>query len=192
VVCPTPAQQIVFQAYVRAGTAHPERLQRLEQERQDHVHTWRLPPVVEALQALPGVQFTVAVTLVAELGDLTRVDNPRPRMTYLGLIPAEYSSGERRRQGAITKAGHTHARRVLVEGAWAYRDPAKVSRHLQLRLEQLPTPIQDLSWRAQGRLCQRSRRLMARGKHANQVVVAMARELAGFLWAIAKQGPLTS
>jgi transposase len=192
VVCPTPAQQIVFQEYVRAVSEHTDRLQRLEHELHEHVHTWRLQPVVEALQALRGVQFTVAVTLVAELGDLTRFDNPRHLMKYLGLIPSEYSSGERRRQGTITKAGNTHARRVLVEGAWAYRYPAKVSRHLQLRLEQLPKPIQDISWKAQVRLCKRYRQLMARGKHANQVVVAIARELVGFLWAIAKQVPLTS
>ena len=191
VVCPTPAQQIVFQEYVRAVTEHTERLQRLEQELHDHVQTWRLQPVVEALQALRGVQFTVAVTLVAELGDLTRFQNPRQLMKYLGLIPSEYSSGERRRQGPITKAGNTHARRALVEGAWAYRYPAKVSRHIQLRLEQLPKPIQDISWKAQVRLCKRFRRLLARGKHANQVVVAIARELAGFLWAIAKQVPVT-
>jgi transposase len=192
VVCPTPAQQIVFQEYVRAVTEHAERLQRLEQKLQDHVNTWRLQPVVEALQALRSIQFTAAVTLVAELGDLTRCDNPRQLMNYLGLSPAEYSSGERRRQGAITNAGNTHARRVLVEGAWASRYPAKVSRHWPLRLEQLPQPIQDISWKAQVRLCTRDRRLMARGKHANQVVVAIARELVGFLWAIAKQAPLTS
>jgi hypothetical protein len=112
-------------------------------------------------------------------------------MKYLGLIPSEYSSGERRRQGSITKAGNAHARRALVEGAWAYRYPAKVSRHLQLRLEQLPKPIQDISWKAQVRLCKRFRRLMTRGKHPNQVVVAIARELAGFMWAIAKEVSVT-
>jgi transposase len=191
VVCPTPAQQIVFQEYVRAVTEHTERLQRLEQELQEHVKSWRLNPVVEALQALRGVQFTVAVTTVAELGDLTRFENPRQLMKYLGLIPSEYSTGERRRQGAITKAGNTHARRALVEGAWAYRYPAKVSRHLQLRLETQPKVIQDISWKAQVRLCKRYRRLIARGKHANQVVVAIARELVGFMWAIAKQVPVT-
>jgi transposase len=114
---------------VRAINDHTERLQRLDQELHEQVHAWRLPPVVEALQALRGVQFTVAVTTVAALGDLTRFDNPRPRMKCLGLIPSEYSSGERRRQGAMTKAGHTHARRALVEGAWSDRYPAKVSRH---------------------------------------------------------------
>ena len=191
VVCPTPAQQIVFQEYIRAVNEHTERLQRLEQELQEQVKSWRLHPVVEALQALRGVQFTVAVTTVAELGDLTRFDNPRELMKFLGLIPSEYSSGERRRQGSITKAGNTHARRVLVESAWAYRYPAKVSRHLQLRLETQPKTIQDISWKAQLRLCTRYRRLMARGKHANQVVVAIARELVGFMWAIAKQVPVT-
>jgi transposase len=182
---------MVFQEYVRAVTEHTERLQRLEQELHDHVHTWRRQPVVGALPALRGVQFTGAVTLVAALGDLTCFENPRPRMKYLGLIPSEYASGERRRQGPITKAGHTHARRALVEGAWAYRYPAKVSRHIQLRLEQLPKPIQDISWKAPVRLCTRVRRLLARGQHANQVVVAMARELVGFRWAMAKQVPVT-
>jgi transposase len=190
VVCATPAQQIVFQEYVRAVNEHTERLQRLEQELQEQVQTWRLQPVVEALQALRGVQFTVAVTIVAELGDLMRFDNPRQLMSYLGLTPSEYSSGERRCQGSITKTGNTHARRALVEGAWAYRYPAKVSRHLQLRLEKLPKAVQDISWKAQVRLCKRYRKLSARGKHANQVVVAIARELIAFMWAIAKEVPV--
>jgi transposase len=191
VVCATPAQQLVFQEYVRAVNEHTERLQRLEQELHEQVTAWRLYPVVEALQAVRGVQFTVAVTTVAALGDLTRFDTPRELMKFLGLIPSEYSTGERRRQGSITKAGNTHARHALVEGAWAYRYPAKVSRHLQLRLEKQPKIIQDISWKAQVRLCKRYRRLIARGKHANQVVVAIARELVGFMWAMAKQVPVT-
>jgi transposase len=191
VVCSTPAQQIVFQEYVRAVNEHTERLQRLEQTLHEQVQTWRLQPVVEALQALRGVQFTVAVTIIAELGDLTRFDNPRQLMSYLGLTPSEYSSGERRRQGSITKTGNTHARHALVEGAWAYRYPAKVSRHLQLRLEKLPKAVQDISWKAQVRLCKRYRKLSARGKHANQVVVAIARELIAFMWAIAKEVSVT-
>jgi transposase len=190
VVCATPAQQIVFQECVRAVNEHTERLQRLEQELQEQVKTWRLQPVVEALEGLRGVQFTVAVTLVAELGDLTRFEKPRPVMKYLGLSPSEYSSGERRRPGSITKAGNAHARRARVEGAWAYRYPAKVSRHWQLRLEHQPKPIQDSRWKAQVRLCNRFRRLMARGKHANHVVVAIARELRGFMWAMAHQVPV--
>jgi transposase len=192
VVCATAAQQIVFQEYVRAVNEHTERLQRLEQELQEQVKAWRFYPVVEVLQALRGVQFTVAVTTAAELGDLTRFANPRELMKFLGLIPSEYSTGERRRQGSMTKTGNTHARRALIEGAWAYRYPAKVSRHLQRRLENQPKIIQDISWKAQVRLCKRYRRLSARGKHANQVVVAIARELIGFMWAIAKQIPVTS
>src|SRR4029450_631241 len=112
VVCPTPAQHIVFQEDVRAVTEHTEQLERLEQELTDQVQTWRLRPVVDALQALRGVQCTVAVTTVAELGDLTRFENPRQLMSSLGLTPSEYSSGERRRQGTSTKAGHTFGRRA--------------------------------------------------------------------------------
>jgi transposase len=176
VVCPTPAQPIVFQEYVQTVTARTARLGRLELELHEQVQTWRFAPVVEAFQALRGVQCTVAVTTVAALGDLTRFDNPRQLMHYLGLTPSEYSSGGRRQQGSLTKTGNTHARRALVEGAWAYRDPAKVSRHLQLRLEKLPKAIQAISWKAQVRLCKRYRQLMAKGKNANQVVVAIARE----------------
>jgi transposase len=191
VVCPTPAQPLVFQADVRAVNAHAARLQRREQALHEQVTAWRVSPVVAALQARRGVQCTVAVTTVAALGDLTRCENPRPLMKCLGLIPSAYSSGERRRPGSLTKAGHTHARRAVVEGAWAYRYPAKVSRHVQLRLAQLPKPRQDISGKAQGRLGKRFRRVTARGKHANQVVGALARELAGFMWAIAKESAVT-
>ena len=191
VVCPTPAQQIVFQEYVRAVSEQTERLERLEAELATLVPSWRWAPVVEAIQALRGVQFIAAVTLIAELGDLSRFASPRQLMSYLGLTPSEHSSGERRRQGAITKTGNAHARRVLVEGAWAYRYPAKVSRHLQLRLEKVPKVIQDMSWKAQVRLCKRYRRLVARGKNVNQVVVAIAREMAAFVWAIAREVAVT-
>lgn len=145
--CPTPAQQLVFPEDVRAVTEPTERLQRLEQALQEQVNTWRLAPVVEALQALQGVQCTMAVTTVAERGDLTRFTSPKQLMRDLGLTPSEYASGPRPSQGGITTTGNRHARRALVEGAWAYRYPAKVSRHLQLRLEQLPNPIQDLTCR---------------------------------------------
>ncbi|MGH8646833.1 MAG: IS110 family transposase [Gammaproteobacteria bacterium] len=187
VVCPTPAQQIVFQEYVRAVNEHHERLERIETELQERAKDWRLYPVVEALQALRGVQFTVALSTVAELGDLTRFDNPRQLMSYLGLTPSEYSSGNTRRLGGITKAGNAHARRTLIEGAWAYRYNAKVSRHIQQRQEALPKAIRDIAWKAQVRLCKRYRRLVAKGKNPNVVVVAIARELAAFMWAIARQ-----
>ncbi|HSA81762.1 MAG TPA: IS110 family transposase [Geminicoccaceae bacterium] len=190
VVCPTPVQQIVFQEYVRAVTEQAERLERLEQALREAVTTWRLYPVVEAIQALRGVELTAAIILVSEVGDLTRFDTPRKLMSYLGLTPSEYSSGSQRRQGGITKAGNGHARRALVEGAWAYRYPAKVSRHLQLRLEKVSADVQAIAWKAQERLCKRYRHLTGRGKHANQVAVAIAREMAAFAWAIARTVPL--
>jgi transposase len=150
---------------------------------------WRRYPVVEALQALRGVQWVVALTVVAELGDLRRFDNPRQLAAFVGLVPSEYSSGTARRQGGITKAGNGRARRVLVEAAWAYRHPAKVSLHIQERIDQLPKALQDLGWKAQVRLCKRFRRLVARGKHPNVVVTAIARELIAFMWAIARAMP---
>jgi transposase len=190
-VCATPAPHIVFQEDVRAVTEPTARLQRLEPELHDPVHTWRLAPVLEALQARRGVPFTVAVTTGAERGDLPRFATPRQRMQFLGLIPAEYASGERRRQGSPTTAGHTHARRALGDGAWASRYPARVSRHLPLRRERPPKALQALSWKAQVRRCKRVRRLMARGKHATQVVGAIARALVGLMWASAKEIALT-
>jgi transposase len=192
VVCPTPAQPMGFPAYVRAVTAHRERRQRLEQARHAQVHSWRVPPVVEALQARRGGQCPGAGTTVAALGDLTRVDPPQPRRHCLGRIPSADSTGARRRPGALTTAGHTPAPRARVAGAGAYRDPANVSRHRHLRLEQPPTAIQDLSWKAQGRRCQRDRRLLAHGKHANQVVVALARALVGCMGAMAQPVAVTS
>jgi transposase len=141
----------------------------------------RLPPVVEALQALRGVQCTVAVTIGADSGALTRFETPRELRQCLGLIPSEYSTGDHRRQGAMTKAGNTHARRALSAGAGAYRYPAQGSRHRQLRLATQPKVIQGIHGKAQGGLCRRYRRLGARGTHANVVTGAIARERAGFM-----------
>jgi transposase len=147
VVCPTPAQQIVFQEFVRAVDEQVDRLRRVEHELVEHAPKWRLYPVVEALQVLRGVQWIVALTVVAELGDLTRFQSPRQLAAFVGLIPSEYSTGPTRRQGPITKAGNARARRALVEGAWAYRYPAKISPHIQKRIEGLPKPVQDMTCR---------------------------------------------
>ena len=130
VVCPTPAQQIVFQETLGAVDEQVDRLGRLETELQEFGATWRLYPVVQALQALRGGQWLVAIAVVAELGDLTRFNSPRQLAAFVGLIPSEYSSGPARRQGGITKAGNGRARRALIEAAWAYRHPAKVSQGL--------------------------------------------------------------
>lgn len=191
VVCPTPAQQIVFQETLGAVDEQVDRLGRLEAELREIGATWRLDPVVQALQALRGVQWLVAITVVAELGDLTRFDSPRQLGAFVGLIPSEYSSGQARRQGGITKAGNGRARRALIEAAWAYRHPAKISQHIQTRIDALPKPIQAISWKAQVRLCKRFRRLTARGKHPNVAVTAIARELIAFMWAIAKEVAVT-
>lgn len=192
VVCPTPAQQIVFQETLRAVDDEVDRMQRLEAELRDRAPAWRLSPVVDALQALRGVQWVVAITVVAELGDLTRFTSPRQLGAFVGLIPSEYSSGSSRHQGGITKAGNKRARRALIEGAWAYRHPAKVSAHIQRRIDALPKSIQDIGWKAQVRLCKRYRRLVGRGKQPNVVVTAIARELVAFMWAIAKEVPLSA
>jgi transposase len=191
-VCPTPAPQLVFQADVRAVTEPTARRQRLGQALHGQAHTWPLASVVEALQALRGVPFPGAVTTVAERGDRTRVDHPKQLMSDLGLPPAEDSSGERRRQGRLTKTGHSPARRALIEGAWASRSPANVSRHLPWRLAKRSTPLQDLRGRAPVRRCTRDRPWMARGNNAQQGVVALARALVACLGAMAQQVAVAS
>jgi transposase len=191
-VFPTPAQQIVFQEHVRTVTERTELLRRLEAALLEQATTWRMYPLVEALQALRGVQFTVAITTIAELGDLTRFDRAPELMKYLGLTPSEYTSANRRRLGGITKAGNGHARRALVEAAKAYRHRAKVSEQIQARQQPLSKAICDIAWRAQVRLCGRYRKMRARGKHPNTIAAAIARELIGFMWAIAKAQPLAA
>ena len=190
VVWPTPAPPSGFQAYVRAVPEPTARRQRLAQERHEHGQAWRLAPVVEALQALRGVHCTVAGPLGAAMGARPRLDSPRARMKGLGLMPSEDASGDQRRQGPLPKAGTPQARRVLVAGAWAYRSPAPVRRHWPLRLATPPKGSPALRGQAQGSLCQRSRRLGSRGQHAHVGTGARARELTGFLWAMAQAGPI--
>ena len=147
---------------------------------------WSLAPVVEAIQAMRGVALIVAVTLVAEVGDFDRFDNPRQLMAYLGLTPSEHSSGSSVRRGGITKAGSGLARRALIEGAWSYRMQARVSPKLLAKLETLPQSVRDIAWKGQLRMCQRYRHLVAAGKAKVVVITAIAREMAGFIWAIAR------
>ena len=191
VVCPTPAPPMVLQADVRAVTAPTARLERVEPARKDPGPPWRRRPVGDALQARRGVPVTVAVTAGAALGALTRCATPRQLRRALGLTPSAYAPGARRRQGGIPTAGQSHARRALLDGAWASRSPAPVRRPLHLRLEQVATPLQDRRWQAQGRLGTRDRPVRARGKNATQGGVAIARELRACRWAMAQAGALT-
>jgi transposase len=183
---PHPAQQIVLQEYLAAVQEATARVDRLTAQIRELLPQWRWEPVIRSLQALRGVSLLVAATVVAEIGDLSRFQNPRQLMAYLGLVPSEHSSGATVRRGGITKTGNGHARRVLVEAAWAYRLRARITRTLWQRLTGLPQPVCDLAWKAQIRLCGRYRRLLARGKAKNTIATAIARELAGFIWAIGK------
>lgn len=187
---PEPWSQRAFQEHRGAIEDRLAQWVRLEALLRDAAPAWRFYPVMPALQALRGVQFTVAVGVIAEAGDLSRFDNPRQLMAWLGVVPSEHSSGPRIRQGGITKAGNGYARRLLIEAAWSYRYTPKVSRIIQLRHEALPKPIIDRAWDAQLRLCKKFRKLTQKGKHPHVAVVAVARELAGFVWDIARRTPL--
>jgi len=183
---PHPTQQIAFQEYLHAVSESTARIQRLEASLRDAAQTWPLAPVVLALQAMRGIQLIAAITITAEIQDFHRFANPRQLMAYLGLVPSEDSSSTRRRKGAITKAGNSAARRMLVEVAHHYRSPARVSPIIAKRQAELSKAVTDIAWGAQVRLCERYRRLAARRVPTNKIVVAIARELTGFIWDIAR------
>ena len=180
-----PVHYIVLEDCIAAVEAAAVRRDRLEAHIEAALPNWSLAPLVRALQALRGMAFVAAATMVAELGDITRFTHPRQFMSYLGLVPSEHSSGGSRRQGGITKAGNGAARRMLIEAAWSYRFPARISRDLLLRQEGLPEAIRAVAWKAQERLCRRYRKLAQAGKPPTVVSTAIARELAGFVWAVA-------
>jgi transposase len=180
-----PVQQIVFEEYVGAIKQNQQRVSGLEDEMLKVMEGWSLEPVVEALMALRGVKLITAMTVMAELGDITRFDSPSQLMAYLGLVPSEYSSGKSKRRGGITKTGNGHVRRVLTESAWCYRFQARRTAHLQRRIEKTSEEVQAIAWKAQKRLCGRYQHLLERGKLRVQVCTAIARELVGFIWAIA-------
>jgi len=182
-----PAQQVVFQDAIDAIEDAAARLRRLEEQLAAIVPSWAMAPVVAAYQAMRGASFLVAVTFAAEIGDMRRFDNPRQLMGFLGLVPRERSTGATVRRAGLTLAGNRRARRALVEAAWSYRHPARVSQTLQDRLEGLPKTIREIAWKAQLRLCGRYRRLSATGKKLPVVIAAVAREMAAFLWAIGRQ-----
>jgi transposase len=181
------AAQTAFTEYWQAVKSADDRVERLTKALQGSITGWRFEPVVGALQALRGVAAITAIGLVAEIGDLGRFAHPRKLMGYLGLVPSEHSSGERTSRGSITKTGNAHARRLLTEAAWNYRFKARIGKEAQLRQQELSEPVRTMAWKAQLRLTQRFAALNARGVQANKACVAVARELAGFVWAIGMQ-----
>jgi transposase len=181
-----PAQQIAWAEYRSAMTEAHERVQRITAALREQAELWRFGPVVNALMCFKGIDFVAAVTLVAEMGDLHRFEHPKQLMAYLGVVPSEHSSGQSRSRGCITKTGNSHVRRILIEAAWCYRYSARMSRPVTDRNRGQPKAVRDIAWRAQLRLCSRYQRLAARGMHSNKVCVAVARELAAFVWEAAR------
>ena len=185
-VLPDPAQKLVLEEYLQRVDASVAQVERIEAQMARLLPDWQRRKFVEALQGFRGFQLVAAMTLGSELGDLLRFDHPRRLMAYVGLVPGENTSGERRRQGPITKCGNSHVRWMLVEVAHHYRYPPKISRELSLRQEGLGRDVRAVSWRAQERLHRRFCRLLLRGVHPNKVVVAIARELVAFVWELAQ------
>ncbi len=148
----------------------------------DLLGKWRLAPAVRALMAMKGFQTVAAMILVSELGEVHRFAHPRQMMSYLGLVPTEKSSSDRRRLGRISKCGNAHLRWLLVECAQHYAAPPKISAHLSRRQEGQTREVRAISWRAQNRLHHRYRGLLGRRLHRNKAMVAIARELCGFIW----------
>lgn len=176
--------RIAFEELIAAEREAGARVGRLEQAIREAIPDWSLAPVVTALQAARGIDLVTAVTIIAEIGDLTRFASARELMAYLGLVPSESSTGDRVQRGSITKAGNGRVRRVLTEAAWCYRHPPRIGKEKQAKVEAAPEAVRAIAWKAQMRLCGRYRALMQKGKQKNVVTTAIARELAGFIWAI--------
>ena len=183
-VLPHPAQRVVLEDAIRAIGSAEERIGRLEDQMQALLESWPMKPVVAAMMALRGFALVGAMVLVSELGGAWRFDHPRQLMAYLGLVPSESTSSEKRRQGGITKAGNSHARWLMIEAAHHYRLSPKISKELSARQQGQCEEVRACAWKAQTRLHKRMRQLCARGKERNKVTVAVARELCGFVWHI--------
>ena len=185
----SPVQQIVFQEYVDTIKMLSQRVAALDQQLASAAAKSVFWPVIEGLMAMRGVSLLTATTIMAEIGDLQRFAGAPQLMAYLGLVPSEHSSGGSKSRGGITKTGNGHVRRVLVEAAWTYRHPARKTAFLQRRAERTPEAVQAIAWKAQKRLCARYQLLQGRGKLKVQACTAVARELAGFIWAIGQTLP---
>jgi transposase len=188
-----------YQATIEARTLYLEQLQRYE-ERLEQLEqsildaALKLPSreLFQAFMAVKGVKVITAATLIAEIGDFRRFPTAAKFMSFLGLVPSIHASGESARRGAITKAGNGRLRRLLMEAAWAYFRTPHVSRELTKRSEGVSAEARGIAWEAQVRLYKRMKTLTARGKHHKTAIVAVARELAGFLWAMAQQDNLVT
>ena len=181
------AHRIVYQDYLESVLTARDRKDALIKRIEMMIPIWSMGPLVEALRGLRGIDTVTAATFVAAVGDLGRFDNPKQLMAYLGLVPSEHSSGSSVRRGGITKTGNSEARRLLVEASWCYRYPARVAKNKGEVILELPKAVRDIAWKAQIRLCERYRRLNAKGKKPTVVVTAIARELVGFIWAIGQE-----
>lgn len=181
-VLPHPAMKAILEECLMAVDDAGARVTRCEQTMEDLLDTWRLKPAVETLMAFKGFQIVAAMIQVSEIGALLRFDHPRQLMAYLGLVPSESTSSTQRRQGGITKCGNPHARWGLIESSQHYANPPKVSKELSRRQEGQPQTVRKISWKAQNRLHRRFKNLAARRLHRNKILVAIARELVGFIW----------
>lgn len=179
-------QQIAFEELVNAAQDPAQRIERLTKAIETQVQSWSRLPLVKALMCLRGFALLNAVTWVCEIGDFSRFEHPSQLMSFIGITPSEDSSGQKRRQGGITKAGNDACRRAIIEAAWHYRLPARVTPTIRQRHQDQPKAITDLAWKAQVRLCERYRALLRKHKKPVVVVTAVGRELVGFLWAMAR------
>jgi transposase len=184
------ASRRVLADYLHTLEQASARVKRLNADIGELVERWTLGPLVRALQALRGVDLVTAVVLAAEIGNFKRFRTAKQLMAYLGLVPSEHSSGGNRQQGGITRTGNRHARWVLVEAAWNYRFRPCSSERINVRRQRVAAEVRSIAERAEQRLSRRFRRLIDRGKSSQKAVTAVARELVGFVWAIAQEDKL--
>lgn len=184
------SQKRVLCDYIKAMEDAGERVKQLEQDIDELVWTTAVAPLVKALMALRGVSLITATTVAAEIGDMKRFATAGQFMAFLGLVPSEHSSGATQRRGGITRTGNSRVRRLLVEAEWNYRFLPNMSPAIRRRNEPVAEGVRLIAWRAQHRLHRRLVRLKARGKEHKKAVTAVARELAGFIWAIGQEKQL--
>lgn len=185
-----PAQQRVLEDYLKTVEDLAERVERLTEQMGELVQETALAPLVKALQAFRGISVVSAVTIAAEVGDLRRFATASQFMSYVGLVPSEDSTGKRRRQGPITRCGNGHLRRIIVEAAWHYRHLPLMSKELRRRNQGLAEGVRRIAWQAQRRLNKRLYHLIYAGKSTQKAITALARELAGFIWAVGQEQTL--